>query len=312
MKRSYLYHITILVLAVGLLGGCAAKQDAGTASPAAQVAEEQAAASQEPWGDRDSGLIMTYRLPEGEPLKYQSTRGFIESVEIMGRTDGMSSTTVTELTIAQAETAETDLQLSVTVDQMHATVNAMGREIPRPVGEMIGKSFEMTLSPLGEVKEFGGTEQLGYRVGPFGNRSIETDFEDFFPMLADRPLQVGDQWSSKASVTDTRDASMTLETTSVNTFAGFETVDGVECIKITAQVSGTLTGEAKDAHIDITFDGAYEGSDVWYFSYEEGLLVSRESSGRLRGSAFDARAQAGKGMTVPMNREFSNDIRLVR
>jgi hypothetical protein len=300
------------MLAASLLAGCAAKRDAGTASPANQAAEAAATATQEPWGDRDSGLILAYRMAEGVSLNYQSTRVFNETVEIMGRIQGLDSETITHLTLAPSAASEDDLQLTITIDQMDSTVDAMGREIPRTVGEVIGKSFEMTLSTMGDVTGFSGTEELKYRIGPFGFRSIETDLQGFFPKLADRPLRVGDQWSTTSSITDTRDANIRLELTSVNTLTGFETIDGVECVKVTGSVTGTMTGEAKDAHTDITFDGTYQGSDVWYFSYEEGLLISRESSGSIQGSAFDARAQSGRGMTVPMTREYSNEVTLVR
>ena len=177
---------------------------------------------------------------------------------------------------------------------------------------MIGKSFDIDRSSTGELLGMSGTDELQYRVGPFGLRSIETDFGDFFPALPDRPVKVGDTWNSTTVIADVRDATITYELTSVNTFRGVETVDGVECAKITAAVSGEMTGEARDKGTDITFKGIYDGSDVWYFAYKEGRLVSRDSRGSVSGEAFDERGNQGQGMTVPLNREISTTIELVR
>ena len=327
-RHSILFSV---LLATGLLSGCG-----GTT---------------EPWGDPESGLKLTYRLADGESLQYRAVVGFEESVRVQGRTMGMSSLSTTDLTAtggyletepvpapgagsgegepvplatigvipdeqidAAREAAagvEEGLLLTVHIDHLSATVNAMGREMTRDVGEVIDRSFYMALSPRGEPLAI-AVGDLQYRVGPFGFRTLDTDFEDFFPVMADGPVKVGDTWVSEAEVTDTRDASMTMSLTFENTLEGVEVVEGLDCARVVSRVLGRLTGEAEGPGQDITFRGDISGEDRWLFAYKEGRLVSRQTEINIVGDATDLRARDGQGMNVPMTRKITYDINLAR
>ena len=313
--------LTVL-LAVGLLAGCSGTTDS--------------------WGDPENGLTLTYRLAEGESLQYQTVSGFDETVRVQGRSMGMTSLTTSDLTMTfggdavipedptapeatigivpeadraaaedAAAAAEGGFYFTVTVDGMHSTVNAMGRELPRDVGEVIGKQFYMALSPQGTPLAI-SVGDLQYRVGPFGFRTLDTDFQDFFPILNDGPVKAGDTWLATVEVTDTRDAEMMMVLSYENTLEDVVMVGDLSCARVASRVTGRLSGKAEGPGQDIAFTGEINGSGSWLFAYKEGLLVSRETHINVTGQATDVRAQGGRGMNVPMSRKITNKIQLVR
>jgi len=210
-----------------------------------------------------------------------------------------------------ATAVEGGLYFTVTVDGMHSIVNAMGRELPRDVGEVIGKHFYMAVSPQGKALAI-AVGDLKYRVGPFGLRTLDTDFQDFFPILNDGPVKVGDTWLATVEVTDSRDAEMMMVLNYENTLEDVVMVGDLSCARVSSRVTGRLSGKAEGPGQDISFTGEISGSDTWLFAYKEGLLVSRETEINVMGEATDVRAQGGRGMNVPMTRNISSKIQLVR
>jgi hypothetical protein len=295
----------------------------------------------EPWSDPEGGLILTYRLADGESLQYRAVVGFEESMRIQGRTVGMRSLNTTDLTVIggyqepepktpgpeatigivpaeqidaarqAAAGVENGLLLTLHVDGFSSTVNAMGRELTRDVGEVIDKSIYMALSPRGEPLAI-AVGDLQYRVGPFGFRTLDTDFADFFPVMAEAPVKVGETWVSTADVVDTRDAEMTMALTFENTLEGVEVVEGLDCARVVSKVLGRLSGETRAPGQDITFRGDITGEDRWLFAYKEGRLVSRQTEINIAGDATDLRGNQGQGMNVPMTRKITYDIQLAR
>ncbi|MBN2089759.1 hypothetical protein JW964_09100, partial [candidate division KSB1 bacterium] len=61
-RKSYL-SVALVVLLISLLTGCAAKRPF--------------------WGDVKKGLILEYRMPQDQALKYQFTSNMTQSLEVM-------------------------------------------------------------------------------------------------------------------------------------------------------------------------------------------------------------------------------------
>jgi hypothetical protein len=83
----------------------------------------------------------------------------------------------------------------------------------------------------------------------------------------------------------------------LNTLQGLEVMNGLECVKVTAAVKGTLSGTGKQGGADLSFKGDVEGSDTWYFAYKEGILVKTTSEGSTKSSIEVSGPQT---MTIPM------------
>ncbi len=74
-------------------------------------------------------------------------------------------------------------------------------------------------------------------------------------------------------------------------------MNGLECIKVTAAVKGTLSGTGQQGGADLSFKGDIEASDTWYFAYKEGILVKTTSDGSTKSTITVGGPQ---NMTIPM------------
>ena len=88
-----------------------------------------------------------------------------------------------------------------------------------------------------------------------------------------------------------------------------ETINGMECAKITTNVTGKLHGTRSQSGMDFVTDATIEGTDTWYFAYEKGIYVKSSSGGTAEGTIKDA---MGQGINIPMTREFSMTLELVK
>jgi hypothetical protein len=281
--------VMLVPVAIGLLTGCAVKQKA--------------------WGDPQTGLVLTYRMPDDQSLRYRMTFEQTHSMQTPGQARSADFDRTLEFSMKSEGASEDNHDLTITVDSLVVELDTPRGEMKREIAELHGKSFGMVLSALGEASSFSGGGEVRYEMPPAGTLSVQTEFEGFFPNLANGPLRVGDSWSSANQVTDTAfNSGKRINLESVHTLTGFETVEGMECAKITTSMHGMLdeTGERMTRTPEMT--GSFEGTGVWYFAYEEGLLV--RSSMTLRGAGVMTTG-GGKGPPGRMSQVMTIDVRLL-
>jgi hypothetical protein len=281
--------IVLAILAIALLAGCAVKKNI--------------------WGDPKSGLNLTYRMEENQILKYQISSEEIQELDMMGQTMETKSISGIQFSLQSKGLKEKNLMLGITVDTMKLNVRGgMAGDISPDLGAIIGKSFQMSLSPLGKEAGFSGTEALQYQLGPSGKRNIDSSFKNIFPDLADKPVKIGDTWTTKDDVTE-KEGNIDIHaiTESVNTLQGLETVNGLECVKIEAKITGTFDGKGVQMGSKFTFKGNLKGTSTWYFAYKKGIFVSMKSDTTSKGSV----EVSAQGMTIPMKTESRAEINLM-
>lgn len=256
------------------------------------------AAKKSLWGDVKTGLILQYRLPEKEALKYRIANQVNQNLEMMGQSVN------TEIKMGyvfslKAQVPQNGTQrLEVTIDSMQAAVKAPQGEFSPDVTSVVGKSFDMTLSALGKELELSGAEAIKYTMGPGAERSIVSDFKTLFPDLAGKPVKIGDSWTTRDTL-DIKDNNSHLQLLfeNLNTLQGLEVMNGLECVKVTAVVKGTLGGTGKQGGADLSFNGDITAADTWYFAYKEGILVKTMSEGSTKSTITVSGPQ---NMTIPM------------
>lgn len=281
--------IVLAIIAVALLVGCAVKKEI--------------------WGDPESGLNLTYRMEENQILKYQVSSEEIQKLDMMGQTMETKSKSGIQFSMQSKGLKENNLLLGITVDTMDINVSGgMAGNISPDLGTVIGKSFQMTLSPLGKEGGFSDTEALQYQLGPSGERNIDSSFKSIFPDLAGKPVKIDDTWTNKDDVTEKAgNVDLHAITESVNTLKGLETVNGLECVKIEVKITGTFDGTGEQMGSKFTFKGKINGTSTWYFAYKKGIFVSLKSDTTSEG-AVEVKAA---GMTIPMKTESKAEINLI-
>jgi hypothetical protein len=276
-KQKNLTNFLSLVIFIGLLLNCAAKKPF--------------------WGDPQTGLILQYRLPQNDMLKYKSTSRMDQNLEVMGNSVENKVFT-SHLVSFQSNGMENNLQqLTVTVDSMNIDMETPQGNFSPKLSQLFGKSFNMNLSILGKESNLEEASELTYNLGPQGERSIASEFEAFFPNLPERKVAMGDSWISRDTINVKSDVSdITLNFESLNKLVSLENLEGFDCAKIIAEVKGKMTGSGNQQGTDMTFDGDIKATETWYFAYKKGIFIKTTSEG-VTDTKINITAQ---GMIIPM------------
>jgi hypothetical protein len=280
-----------VILAIALLAGCAAK-------------------TTNLWGDPKTGLILQYRMPENQVLKYQGSGGMTMDMEVMGQAMEIGVDETLAFTVRSKGQKEDNFQLQVTVDSMSMKITTPQGDLVPDLSPVEGKSFDMTFSPMGEEKDVSAAESIQYEVEPGTLYNMASKFQAVFPDFAGRPVKIGETWTTKAVIKEGANRSETsINLDILNTLEGFETMDGMECVRIKAEFTGTVEGTSEpEPGVELVSEGEVKGTDIWYFAFKEGIFVKTVSNGTA-----DIIATASvQGISIPMKREFSGEMVLVK
>lgn len=294
ISRPMLGRALPAVALVLILAGCAAR----TQAPA--VGETVKAAP--------AVLIPEYKMPAGRVLTYQSTSEESQVLDVMGQTMDTRTTGSSTFTFKAKGMKEKDLLLGVTIDDIAISIgSSMQGDMSPDLSSVKGKSFDMVLSPLGSEVDVSGAEALTYSIQN-ETRNLANGFKLFFPDLPGKTLKVGDTWPTSAAIEE-KTGSMTIQIQMelVHILEAFETVDGMECARISSDITGTISGSGSQMGQDMSFAGTTKGKDIWYFAVKEGLYVKTTSESTSEVS-IDVPAA---GMSIPMTMTSKSEVKLI-
>jgi hypothetical protein len=287
------------IVAVLVMAGCAAK----TTSPGVAGTPAPRAAVKSP-----AGLVLEYKMPEGQVLKYEEKQEAREVGEVMGQTRESLSVATDAVSFSAKGLRGKDYLLGVTIDDMTMSVTNAGGDLSPDLSSVRGKSFDMVLSPLGNEVDVSGAEAITFEMVN-GTRSVASGFKLFFPDLPDRAIKVGDSWPSSEAVEDkTGSTNIRLEFKTVNTLEGFEAVDGMECARVSSETTGTISGTGSQEGADLLFGGTIKGTGIWHFAVKEGLLVSSTSDSVTE---MTISVTGPMNLTIPMTQTRKDRVKLV-
>jgi len=287
--KTWLVFLPV-IMAISILAGCAAKLPI--------------------WGDPQTGLILQYRMAEDQVLKYQLRIEQTQDIEVMGQQMKTENKIKIAFTAKSKGLKENNQQLGITIDSMSININGPQGELSPDMSTVEGKSFDTTISRLGKELDLSGAESIQYDLGQAGKRDIASHFQSIFPDLADRPVKIGDSWTSKDDIKEKIGAGeIKISLESFNTLSGFETVDGLECAKITAKVTGTLEGGGEQMGAELAFKGDIEGTETWHFAYKEGFFVKQIADISTKGTVG---VRGPQEMSIPMVQNMRIETKLIK
>lgn len=261
------------------------------------------------WGDPQTGLILQYRMPEGQVLKYESWGETHQTLNVMGQIVDVDIDSTNAFSVKSKGQMENDHQLTITIDGMSIKIQSPQAELEPDMSTVIGKSFDMVLSSLGKELELIGADAIEYDMGPEGTRNVASGFQDIFPAVADRPVKAGDTWPDESVVTDkSSSGEAIIKISSVNTVDGFETIDGLECVRIFSKASGTIEGKGEQQGMELITMGDLKGTATWFFAYKEGLFVKQTMEGSIEGTVN----VPSQNLDIPFTRDMTAEIKLIK
>ena len=252
--------------------------------------------------------VLEYKLPAGRSLTYQYKQDQAQVMEVQGQTMDTQVSNANTVTFKSKGLKDKNLLLGATIDDITLTAtSSMTGDMSPDMAGVKGKSFDMVLSPLGAEVDVTGAEAITYGISG-ESQNISSQFKVFFPDLPGKPVKVGDTWPSSDSF-DQGSTSMSIRSASqyVNTLEGFETVDGMECARISAQITGTVSGTGNQGGMDLTMSGTSKGKMVWYFAVKEGIFVKATTETTSEVSVDVSAA----GMTIPVTGTIKSEIKLI-
>jgi len=267
------------------------------------------ATKKEAWGSLKNGMIMTYNFHPDKDLTYKNTMVFEQKMEVMEQEFTITADGNQVLSMKPIVSESKDLDYMVTVDEMSSKLITPRGEMIAKVDDVIGKSFNLTISRLGKELDYSGAEALIYDYGTGDTKSLSSDVQAFFPDLPDHPVKPGDSWESTDNIIEnTSSGVLIMDIININTFEGVETLNGYECMKITMVFNGTLKGEGEQDGMELITTGDITGMATWYFAYKEGIFVSNvvEGTGKTTTQVIGPQE-----MTLPATRVYTMKSELV-
>jgi hypothetical protein len=282
-KTTLALSAAVLLLAAGAILAAAAPQATGKA------------------------VVLEYKMPTGRALTYQAKTQESQVMEVQGQSMNTDTNNTSTFTFTSKGPKDKDFLVGVKIDDMAVNITSSAQGDMSPdMSSLKGKLFDMVLSPLGAEVDVTGAEAITYDIAG-ETRNLASGFKTFFPDLAGKPVKIGDTWPSTASTEEkTGSMAIRIDLQYANTLEGFETVDGMECARISSQVTGTISGTGNQGGMDLTFSGTTKGKDVWHFAVKEGMLINQASESTSEMS-IDV---PGAGMTIPMNMSSKGEVKL--
>lgn len=289
-QRNYARLVPVLIIAViTILAGCAVKKEIKA--------------------DPKTGVNLTYQVPENQALQYTYTLDATQKVEVMGQTQETKIKQSSKFSVQAKGFKEKNLLLGITLDAQDMKVATPQMNLTSTISSLNGKTFDMVLSPLGKELELIGTEKLQYELKPTGDKqNASSPFKAIFPDLAGRTVKIGDTWTSQDDFKDNAGGiEIHLITDNTHTLEGTEIANGLNCIKVSTKMAGTIEGKGKQRGMAMTIKGTITGTSTWYFAYEKGIHV-KESTDLVVKSDVVITAQ---NMTIPVTRQMKIEVTLL-
>jgi hypothetical protein len=280
----------ILAAAIISLSGCATKKEA--------------------WGSLKKGMVMKYQPNPEKNLNYSSSTTFEQSMKVMEQEFNITSEGQHVLEMKPLIEKDNDLTYEVTIESMSSSINTPRGEMIAKTEEIVGKSFKLSISPLGNVIDYSGAEALTYDFGTGETKNFSSEVQAFFPDLPDHPVMIGDSWESTDEIIEnTSGGNLIMEFTNINTFEKIETFNGYECMKIDVVYVGTFNGEGEQDNMTLITTGDVEGTATWYFAYKEGVFVGQTNDGT--GVTNTEVIGGPQEMNIPASRVYTMKTELV-
>jgi hypothetical protein len=258
--------------------------------------------------EQSAAVTLAYQFPEGKTLSYRTASSEKQYMQVSGQDLMTGNESSLEFTAKPKGSKDGVHGITVTIDAMKIRVQSPQGDQSPALDHLPGKSFDMSLTRLGKETDTAGAAAITYVLGT-SSRDLSSGFQAFFPDLPDRAVKQGDTWPSQDSVTQkTSEGDIFVSLNHVNTLDGFETIDGIECVRIKTDSKGTLKGNLEQGGASLALDGTTASTTTWYFAIKQGFLVKSDSKSGFSGSVAIAQAN----MTIPVTGESTEEVRLVR
>jgi hypothetical protein len=254
-------------------------------------------------------VTLTYKFTQGASLSYKNASDQVQNVDAMGQTMTTEVNSSLDFTLKPKGLKDGNHILELTIDGMAMNTQSPQGNMAPDLSGVIGKSFDLILSPQGQEIDVSGAAAFKVDMGEAGSRDLSSDFQGLFVNLPDRPVKVGDKWpSEKAIVQKSSNGDIHIAFKNENTLDGFETVEGRLCARIKTAVRGTISGALNQGGMALALDAKTDGTETSFFAVKDGVFIKSEMVAAMNGAI----AIESMGMTLSFTGQQKNTKTLVK
>jgi hypothetical protein len=232
-----------------------------------------------------SGVLLEYKYPEGKTFRYISATKVVQDLDVNGRSMLVNISMFMGCEVKADRKTGDNLNLEITIDSMAQKVESPQGTAGGPIVDVKGKSFNMVISPAGKTVDIGEAAKVVYNIEGSGEDNMVQAFLNYFPALPKGNVNPGDTWVTNDTIDSKAPTNtMWMPVESKFKFEGMETVEGIECAKITADLSGTRKMTTQSQGMEIHTSGPYTGTQVLYFALKDGYLVKETINTKMTGN----------------------------
>ena len=236
---------------------------------------------------RPSGgsVNLTYSIPQGQTLAYSLTSVITQQMDMQGQSVMVLVNNKLAYRAKEAGKQDGNQVLEITVDTLTITAEAMGNSTGGNITDVTGKPFQMTIAPSGKVISISGADNLEYSIEGQQGGNLGQTFRDILPTLPARTVRPGEEWTDRDTVNrQTAGAKVFQVAETVNKYVGNETINGIQCAKITSTINGTMETTTQSNGMDIYIHGPTSGQATVYFAIGSGYVVRQDVNTKLSGT----------------------------
>jgi len=242
-------------------------------------------------------VSLVYNYPADKAIRYLTNSTMAQIMDIQGQTMQTDVNSALGCSVRSVGKQESNLKLEILIDTLGQTTNSPMGYAGGAIQEVKGKTFNIVVTPEGKTVDISEAASLTFNVEGSGESNFAQNISKFFPVLPSKPVTVGEVWNLIDSIT-TKSTTITSKTvdSTVNKLEGIETVNGMECAKISTTHSGKMNMSIQAQGMDIYLAGPFTGTSECLFAIKEGYFIKQTSSTKMTGNL----EIASQGMTLPI------------
>jgi hypothetical protein len=237
-------------------------------------------------GSLPAGSVkLEYNYPAGKSFKYVTDSKTVQDMDVNGQSMLANIDVYMGCEVKSAGKQGENLNLEIMVDSMAQNIESPQGTAGGPVSELKSKVFNMIISPSGKIIDLSGAAKIVYTVEGSGESNLEQGFFNFFPVLPNSPVKAGDTWVSNDTIqSKTEHMTLWVPVQSEYKFEGIEKVEGIDCAKITATLSGTRKMTTQSQGMEIHISGPFTGTKTLLFAVNEGYFIKESTVSKMTGT----------------------------
>ena len=228
-------------------------------------------------GSAQERHTLVYKFVKGNNYRFAQEMKMEITQEMMGQEMHISTDAkITSRLFVDDILSDGTMILMASLDSARAKVKSPMMDSTLVLRDLLGKRTRVSITPLGVVtkRETIDTVKLQMRLRAFASRDYTT-----LQRLPDKPVAVGDKWSSTVQDSAQTDELKTATSAAMEyTMVGSEVKLGRECLKIAFTGTISTTASGKSMGMEMFTEGSGKVNGTFFFDPAAGVSVAEEAA----------------------------------